>query len=178
MTLNLSRLQQGILPLGGACVSFCLAALLQEQRTRSRQKSERRPSRRDRGDERAALPEFLLLRHAEWHCPQHPHPVAHRQVLQVVHQTLPLHGCDAQEGGDRVSSPALPPASLFPPPPHPHPSPPLTLGVVAFRLDAVAPDARPARVREDLDGGSALPAPPQLHGPVVVLGDDGAPAAA
>lgn len=54
--------------------------------------------RRDDSDGRAALPEFLLLGHAERHRPQHPHPVAHRQVLQVVHQTVPLGGCDAQEG--------------------------------------------------------------------------------
>lgn len=57
------------------------------------------------------------------------------------------------------------------------PSPLLTLCIVAVRLDEVAPDARPARAREVLDGGSALAAAPQLHGPVVILGDDGSPAA-
>lgn len=81
-----------------------------------RSKEQPRTSCRDEGDERAALPELLLLRYAERHGPQHPHPVARGQVLQVVHQTVPLHGCDAQEGTAVV-------LWLFRPPPPP--SPPL-----------------------------------------------------
>lgn len=53
----------------------------------------------------------------------------------------------------------------------------LTLCVRAVSLHAVASYARPGRAREVSDGGSALPASPKLHGPVVVLRDDGSPAA-
>lgn len=42
-----------------------------------RTKEQPRPSRSDDSDERTAQPEFLLLRYAERHRPQHPHPVAH-----------------------------------------------------------------------------------------------------
>lgn len=69
--------------------------------------------RGDRGDrgEPAGLPEFLLLGDAERHRTQHPHPVAQRQVLQVVHQTVPLHGCDTQEGSEVVLWLSLPPSA-------------------------------------------------------------------
>lgn len=56
----------------------------------------------------------------------------------------------------------------------------LTLGVFCVRtvaLYAIASYARPGRAGKVSDGGSALPASPKLHGPVVVLRDDGSPAA-
>lgn len=36
------------------------------------------------------MPDFFLLSDTQRHSSKHPHPVAHRQVLQVVHQTFPL----------------------------------------------------------------------------------------
>lgn len=65
-------------------------------------RSEEPPGDRSDRGEPAGLPEFLLFGNAERHRPQHPHSVAQRQVLQVVHQTIPLHGCDTQEGTEVV----------------------------------------------------------------------------
>ena len=56
-------------------------------------------------------------------------------------------------------------------------SPPASICIRTVCLHAVASYARPGRVREVSDGGSALLASPKLHGPVVVLRDDGSPAA-
>lgn len=53
----------------------------------------------------------------------------------------------------------------------------LTLCVRTVSLHAVASYARSGRAREVSDGGSALPASPKLHGPVIVLRDDGSPVA-
>ena len=51
------------------------------------------------------------------------------------------------------------------------------LCICSVSLHPVASYARPCRAREVSNCGSALPAPSKLHGPVVVLRDDGSPAA-
>lgn len=174
MMPNLRRLQHGILPLEGVCVSFCLAALLQRQRTLSGLKHivGRVGVTKVTSEQLLYLSSFFSATLSGIALSMRTRSLTDRFCRLFTRRSLFV--AVTHERGQRLFTGSLILLLLLLPPP----SPLLTLCVVAVRLNAVAPDARPARVREDLDGRSALPAPPQLHGPVVILGDDGSPAAA
>lgn len=171
MTFSLSQLQQGILPLEGVCVSFCVADLLRTQRTLSGlQNRLGRVAVTTVTGERLYLSSFFsatlsgiaLSIRIRSPTDRFCRLFTRRSLLVAAMHRRGQHEPRLLSGSPSSSS---------------SPSPLLTLCIVAVRLDEVAPDARPARAREVLDGGSALAAPPQLHGPVVILGDDGSPAA-
>lgn len=169
MTFSLSQLQQGILPLEGVCVSFCVADLLRTQRTLSGlQNRLGRVALTTVTGERLYLSSFFSATLSGIALSIRIRSLIDRFCRLFTRRSL-LVAATHRRGQHEPRLLSGSPSSSS--------SPLLTLCIVAVRLDAVAPDARPARAREVLDGGSALAPPPQLHGPVVILGDDGSPAA-
>lgn len=168
---NLSQLQQGILPLEGVCVSFCLADLLRTQRTLSRLQNRLGwVAVTTVTSEQLYLSSFFSATLSGIALSIRTWSLTDRFCRLFTRRSLLLAAAHRRGQCEPRLFSGSPSTSSSP-------SPPLTLGIVAVRLDEVAPDARPARAREVLDGGSALTPPPQLHGPVVILGDDGSPAA-
>lgn len=112
------------------------------------------------------VPELFLLSQTQRHRSQHTHSITDGQILQIVHQTLPLtlytHTWDEQKTlnmNSRLFQTCVFFTSFF------------KTSAVCFH--AISTDAGTSRSRKVLDGGSALSASAQLHGAVIILRDDG-----